>query len=446
MSINRERPGVTVELIAKAQERVEPKSGVVLVPYQSEWGSPNTAIKMAGYEERYKETLALVDTVELAAAGGATVLGYRVTNGNEVSAKYVQANAIEIAALYPGTYGNNLRVTIAASSAEPGKKELQVKDETGVLEKFSFADADELVKKTVLSNYVRAKKLGTDAVTDATDAQFTGGMTGTAPLTSADFTKIFNAVSGSDFDTLYLPSDDAAVQAAAKQFIADRRTLSKKLSTLVIGGKEADDLDMTKHTERSVSMNARYVVNSAIAGEHNNGKTYNSVQWAAWVAGMIAATPADQSLTAIVVPLKRAAKDWGHTEILNALSTGTLIATRDGDVYIIESAVNTLSTIGPNEREDYGKIRVSMTIDQIMNDLMAAGKKYKGKLDNNDLGGAVFVGAVKAYLIVREQQGAIDTGWTFTDKKNGVGDRRGFLLSAKPLDAIENFDVDWEVL
>jgi len=446
MTIQRQRPGVTVELIAKAQERVLPKSGVVLVPYQAEWGAPNTIVRMTGYEERYKETLGLVDTIELAAEGGATVLGYRVTNGNETAAKYVQDGAIEIAARYPGTYGNNLRVTILASSAEPGKKELQVKDATGILEKFSFADAAELVTKTASSDFVRAKKLGDTSVSDVADAQFTNGTSGNAPLTAADFTKIFNAVSGSDFDAMYLPSHDSAVQAAAKQFIADRRTLSKKLSTLVIGGKEADDADMTKHMERSVSMNARYVVNCAIAGTHNNGKDYNSMQWAAWVAGMIAATPADQSLTAVVVPMKKAKKDWGHSEILNALSTGTLIATRDGDVYIVESAVNTLSTLGPYDREDYGKIRVSMTLDQIVNDITAVGKKYKGKLDNNDLGGATFVGAVKAYMEVREQQGAIDAGWSFTDKKNGTGDRRGFKLSARPLDAIENFDVEWEVL
>lgn len=445
MTIQRERPGVTVELIAKAQERVEPKSGVVLVPYQAEWGSPDSLVKMNGFDERIAETFGEVDTIELSSEGGATVLGYRITNGNATKAVFTQAGAIKIEALYPGLRGNDLKVSIVASTAEPGKKELQVKGPIET-EKFSFLDADELVTKTGQSIYVRVTKLGTTAVTDLTETALTGGTTGSAALTSTDSTKLFTAVSGADFDAMYLPFDDPAIIAAAKQFMSDRRTKNKKLSTLVIAGKEAEDDNMSKHTERSVAQNVRYIVNCAIAGEHNNGKTYNSLQWAAWVAGMIAVTPADQSLTAIVVPLKKAKKDWGHTDILNALSTGTLIATRDGDVYIIESAVNTLSTLGPNEREDYGKVRVSMTLDQIVNDLMGAGKKYKGKLDNNDLGGSVFVGAAKAYLEVREEQGAIDAGWTFTDKKNGVGDRRGWKLSAKPLDAIEIFDIDWEVL
>ncbi|UED75814.1 phage tail sheath subtilisin-like domain-containing protein [Brevibacillus sp. DP1.3A] len=445
MTIQRERPGVTVELIAKAKERVVPKSGVVLVPYQAEWGATDELVKLGSFEERLAQTFGKVDTVELAAEGGATILAYRMTNGTAQKAAYEQADAIRVEALYPGLVGNELKVAIASSTSEPGKKELQV---TGPLqtEKFSFADANELAAKTSQSNYVRVKKLGETVVTIVPETALTGAKSGTVALAPADSTKLFMAVSGADFDTMYLPFDDAAVQAAAKQFMSDRRMQNKKLSTLVIGGKAADDENMAKHIERSVAQNARFVVNSAIAGQHNNGKVYGSLEWAAWVAGMIAATPAHESLTAVVVPLKKALKDWGHTDILSALGSGTLIATRDGDVYIIESAVNTLAVLGTHEREDYGKIRVSMTLDQIVNDISQVGKKYKGKLANNDLGGAVFVSAVNAYMTVREQQGAIDTGWTFTDQKNGIGDRRGFLLSAKPLDAIEYFDIDWEVL
>ncbi|WP_429845299.1 phage tail sheath subtilisin-like domain-containing protein [Brevibacillus sp. FIR094] len=444
MTIQRERPGVTVELIAKAKERVVPKSGVVLVPYQAEWGAPDELVKLGSFEERMAQTFGKVDTVELAAEGGATILAYRMTNGAATKAVYEQADAVRIEALYPGLVGNELKVTITTSTSEPGKKELQV---VGPLqtEKFSFADVNELAAKSSQSNYVRIKKLGDNTVALAAETALTGATSGTIALSPADSTKLFMAVSGADFDAMYLPFDDVGVQAAAKQFMSDRRTKNKKLSTLVIGGKDIEDDSMTKHVERSVSQNARYVVNCAIAGPHNNGKQYASLQWAAWVAGMIAATPAHESLTAVVVPLKKALKDWGHTDILSALGSGTLIATRDGDVYIIESAVNTLAVLGTHEREDYGKIRVSMTLDQIVNDINQVGKKYKGKLSNNDLGGAVFVSAVNAYLTVREQQGAIDTGWTFTDKKNGVGDRRGFLLSAKPLDAIEYFDIDWEV-
>jgi len=444
MTIQRDRPGTNVDILGQAKARVLPKTGVTLVPYLAEWGAADTMVKMAGYDERINETFGLVDEIELAAEGGATIIGYRITSGNGVAASFTFTDAGKLTALYPGTKGNEIKVSVAPSSAEPGKKELTVKGPIKT-EKFSFADKDELVTKTQLSLFVRYEKSGATEIVDTSESALTGGVTGTpAALASADFTKLFSAIGGADFDTLYLPSDDAAIQASAKQFMADRRKLNKKLSTLVIGGDANDDINMTKHNERSVAMNARYVINNSIAGEHNNGKEYNSVQWAAWVAGIAAATPGHISLTAQVVPLKKAKKDWTHTEILTGLSSGTLMATRDGDVYIIESAVNTLSVVGTNEREGYGKIRVSMTLDQIVNDLLAAGKRFKGKLSNNDIGGAVFIGYGGTYLLVRETQGAIAPGWIFNDKKNGVEDRRGFYLKATVLDAIEYFDVEWE--
>lgn len=444
MTIQRERPGVTVELIAKAQERVLPKTGVVLVPYQAEWGAPDTIIRMSQFAERAAETFGEIDVIELAAESGATILGYRMTNGSALAASYSQNGVIKIEARYPGTKGNQLKISIVASTAELGKKELQVKGPIKT-EKLSFANADELVLKAAQSFYIRVTKLGDTAIADVAETALTGGASGTIALAASDFTTLFSAIGGADFDTLYLPSDDPAIQAAAKQFMSDRRRLNKKLSTMVIGGKAEDDDNMAKHTERSVAQNARYVVNNAIAGQHVNGKDFNSVQWAAWVAGMAAATPAHISLTAQPVPLKKARKDWSHTEIIAALGTGTLIATRDGDSYAIESAVNTLSVTGTGEREDFGKIRVSMTIDQIQNDAITVGKKYLGKLPNNDLGAAVFVGAYTTYLKIREEQGAIDAGWKFEDTKNGVGDHRSFRLAARPLDAIEYFDLSWEV-
>ncbi|WP_232695480.1 phage tail sheath subtilisin-like domain-containing protein [Brevibacillus daliensis] len=445
MGLIRERAGVHVELKAKAQERVLPKSGVVLVPYQAEWGAPNQLVTMKGFEERIQETFGKVDTLELAAESGATILGYRMTSASATSASYTQPDSITIEALYPGTLGNQIMITIVDSTAELGKKELQIAGPIKT-EKFSFADHDELMTKTKQSIYVRVEKIGEAAIAIEAQTALEGATTGVKELTAGDFTLLLQAVSGADFDALYLPSAELSVQAAAKQFVFDREKFNNKRSTLVIGGAIENDTNMQELMDRSLSQNSRRVVNCAISGMHHNGTHYASLEWAAWVAGMIAATPAHISLTAQLVPLKKATKDWGHSDIQSALNSGTLIAVRDGDVYLIESAINTLTTLKQGEREDFGKIRVSMTLDQIVNDISMVGKKYKGKLNNNDIGGATFVGAVKTYLEVRENQGAIDTGWIFEDKKNGQGDKRGFKLAAKPLDAIEIFDIEWEVL
>jgi hypothetical protein len=449
MTIVRNRSGVYVELMAIAKERILPSTGRVLVPYQAEWGLPDATVDMANYDERFKETGIQVDEIELSAENGATVVGYRMTNGNAVAAKCEVIDSYRITARYPGTRGNDFKYSIRASLAEPTKKEIVVVDMKGIFETetYTFADADEMVSKLKKSLMVRGEKLGETAPADIADQALTGGVSGTAALAASDWTKFFNKTYGQNFDAVVVPSDDPAVQAAAKQWMADKRKNERKLATLVIGGDDATDDNIEAHNNRSRAMNARFVVNCSISGRHVNGKTYDSAQWAYWVAGLIAGTPANVSLTGVRVPLEEAKIDWGHSEILKGLAEGTLMAVRDGNEYVIESAINTLTTLAEGEREDFGKIRVSMTIDQVLNDIYGVGKKYKGKLDNDPDGRGIFIGAVLSYLDIRAKQKAIAQGYTFGEDPDRVSDFDfGFFkLYAKPLDAIEQFYIGWEV-
>lgn len=449
MTIERNRAGVYVELMALAKERILPRTGRVLVPYQAEWGQPDAAVDLANYEERFHETAIQIDEIELAAEGGATVVSYRMTNGNAMAAKYEVVDSYRIVARYPGTRGNDFTYSIRASLAEPTKKEIVVVDTKGIYETetYTFSDTDEMVSKLKKSLMVRGEKLGEVAPVAVVDQALTGGTTGTAPLTASDWTKFFNKTYGQKFDAVVVPSADPAVQAAAKQWMADRRKNDRKLATLVLGGEDATDDDIEKHNTRSRAANARFIVNNSIAGRHVNGKTYTSAQWAYWVAGLIAGTPANVSLTGTRVPLEEAKIDWSHSEILKGLAEGTLMAVRDGNEYVIESAVNTLTTLSTGEREDFGKIRVSMTIDQVLNDIYTVGKKYKGKLDNDPDGRGIFIGAVLAYLAERARQKAIAKEYTFGEDPDRVSDFDfGFFkLQAKPLDAIEQFYIGWEV-
>ncbi len=449
MSIQRSRAGAYVELQAVAESRVLSVSGRVLVPYQAEWGLPNKAVDMVDQSERFKESGLQVDELELAAENGATVVGYRVTNGNEVAASVAVASSYTIEARYPGTRGNDFEYMIRASLVDASKKEILIRDVKGIYdtETFLVADKAEAVEALKKSNMVRFRSTGSTAWADVAYTKLAGGVTGTATITAANWSGIFNRIDGLVFDVAYLPSSDAAVQAAAKQWLLDRRSKARKLAQLVIAGAAGTDDDIDTHNARSRAANARFLINCSLAGEHTNGKTYSSLQWAAWVAGLVAGTPANKSFTGVKVPITEALVDWSHSEVLKGLAEGTLMATRDGYDYIIESAVNTLSTIGTGEREDFGKIRVSMTIDQILNDIYAAGKANKAKLDNDADGRGMFIAAVISYLKVRAQQKAIGSEFTFVEhpEKTSAADYAYFLLSAKPLDAIEIFNIDWEV-
>ncbi|WP_081751105.1 phage tail sheath subtilisin-like domain-containing protein [Paenibacillus sp. FSL R7-277] len=391
----------------------------------------------------------LGDELELAAENGATVIGYRVTNGSEkVAAASVEAS-YTIEARYPGTRGNDFEYMIRAAPVDASKKEIVIRDTKGIFdtETFLVTDKVEAAESLKKSNMVRFKSTGSTAWADVAYTKLNGGVTGTAAITAANWSGVFNRIDGLVFDVVYLPSSEAAVQAAAKQWLLDRRTKARKLAQLVIAGAASADDDIEIHNTRSRAANARFIINCSLAGEHTNGKTYDSLRWAAWVAGLVAGTLANRSFTGVKVPMTQAKVDWSHSEVLKGLSEGTLMATRDGYEYIIESAVNTLTTLGAGEREDFGKIRVSMTIDQILNDIYAAGKANKAKLDNDKDGRGLFIAAVVSYLKVRALQKAIGDEFTFTEHPTKVSDPdyAYFSLSAKPLDAIEIFNIDWEV-
>lgn len=449
MSIQRIRSGAYVDLLAKAKARVLPTTGRVLVPYQAEWGQPNFAVDMADTAERLLETGLLVDTVELAAENGATVVGYRVTNEQEKAAVHEVADSYTVQAKYPGKRGEDFEYMIRPSLVDSTKKEIIIRDTKMIYdtETYLVADKNEAEEKLKKSSMVRFKNNGSTPLEDIAYTALTGAASGTATITAGEWSRIFNRIDGLEFDVFYLPSADPAVQAACKQWLLDRRSKARKLAQLVVAGETAKDGDIEAHNERSRALNARFIINSSIAGQHLNGEEYNSIQWAAWVAGLVAGTPANKSFTGIKVPLKLAKVDWGHSEVMKGLAEGTLMATRDGYDYIIESAVNTLTTLGSGEREDFGKIRVSMTIDQILNDIYSVGKRYRAQLDNDPDGRAIFIGAVTEYLKIRAQQKAIATDYKFEEHpvKESDFDFAYFKLLAKPLDAIEAFFIDWEV-
>lgn len=449
MSIQRNRAGAHVELVALAKARVIPVTGRVLIPYQAEWGASNQAIDMVDTSERLKESGLLVDELELAAENGATVVGYRVTNEQEKPALYTVPDSYTIEARYPGTRGNDFEFMVRAALVDSSKKEIVIRDSKGIYDTETYlvankVEAVEILKKSAM---VRLKNTGTTTLADLAYTKLAGGITGTAVMTTSDWSRIFNRVDGLTFDVFYLPSTDKAVQAACKQWLLDRRIKARKLAQLVVAGEASKDGDIEAHNERSRAMNARYIINCTLAGEHNNGKTYNSIQWAAWIAGLVAGTPANKSFTGVKVPMKLAKVDWSHNEVIKGLAEGTLMATRDGYDYIIESAINTLTTLGTGEREDFGKIRVSMTIDQVLNDIYATAKKLKAKLDNDKDGRGMFIAAVLEYLKIRAQQKAIAADFTFTGdgSKTSDFDYAYFKLFAKPLDAIEAFYITWEV-
>jgi hypothetical protein len=190
----------------------------------------------------------------------------------------------------------------------------------------------------------------------------------------------------------------------------------------------ADDNDPTIGDARSTRLADDYSVN-LIEGGTVGGVTYNSAQYAPYIAGLIAGTPINQSITYRVVPLDDVTKRLTNSQIKTSLSNGSLVLTNDGEKVKVEQGLTTSKK----------KIRRIRAEQAVLTDVTkTASDSYIGRINNNKDGQAALISAVKAYLETLEQSNVL------TDIKVGIdpqfdssGDSVYLAISFTEIDSME---------
>ncbi|MBG9774217.1 phage tail sheath subtilisin-like domain-containing protein [Brevibacillus laterosporus] len=156
----------------------------------------------------------------------------------------------------------------------------------------------------------------------------------------------------------------------------------------VTGGSAADDVDPAVGNARSKKIADDYVAN-LIVGGMVNGKEYPSGEYAAYIAGLIAGTPINRSITYARLPLDDVNKRLTNAQINEALEAGSLVLVHNGDYVLVEKGQ---LTSGAKIRKIRGRQAISTDIPK------TAASDYIGKIDNNRDGQAALIAAIKAYL------------------------------------------------
>lgn len=150
----------------------------------------------------------------------------------------------------------------------------------------------------------------------------------------------------------------------------------------------ADDQDPTVGDARSVRLADDYAVN-LINGVTVGGVTYNSAQYAAYIAGLIAGTALNKSVTYAAIPVDDVTRRARPTEIRASLAKGSLVLVHDGEKVKIERGIATSKA----------KIRKVRAEQAIASDITKTGAdSYIGKLDNNEDGQKALIAAIRKYL------------------------------------------------
>jgi hypothetical protein len=249
----------------------------------------------------------------------------------------------------------------------------------------------------------------------------------TAPV-EQDYVDMREAFDTRPFNVFVFDGEsDPDQQAATKTWVKRNREEGKHFF-VVIGGDATSDADPAAGIARTTLNSDDYIVNVTVGGVIGT-ETYTSAEYAPWVAGDIAGTPINDSITYDPAPLEDVNKRLTNAQITTALEAGSLLLVHDGAKVKIESGV---TTSGKKIRNIRARQAIATDITRTATD------NYIGKLNNNAAGQATLMIAIKAYLETLEDEGVLNLPQVALDpNRPSVGDSVFLTISYVEVDSIE---------
>lgn len=169
-------------------------------------------------------------------------------------------------------------------------------------------------------------------------------------------------------------------------------------------------------------------------------------QVAAYIAGVVAATPANQSVTHATLSRYSVLNEiLTNTEMEVAEEKGCLVLSTasDGAVWL-DNGVNTLVHPDANHDSGWKKIRRTKTRYELLNRANAAADALVGKVDNDTNGRATIMAAIQGICNAMEAEGKIQYGnVTESTTVTTDGDTCGFDIEVIDLDSAEHIYLNY---
>lgn len=255
------------------------------------------------------------------------------------------------------------------------------------------------------------------------------------PETSdVQFTNLRDAFEARLFNVFVYPDEvGASEQDATVAWVKRNREEGKHFSA-VFGGTAAEDQDPTVGNARSIRLADEYVVNLISGVVLGDGTELTSAKYAATIAGLIAGTAINKSITYAALPVADVTKRLRNSEIVEALTSGSLVLVHDGRNVKVEQGITSKS-----DATKRGKIRIMRARQAVATDIPAtACDHYIGKIDNNPAGQAALISAIKLYLETLETNNVImEPQVTLDPERPSIGDSVFLSVSYVEVDSME---------
>ena len=359
--------------------------GVVAVALPMSWGPAGELIELLGTDLQDGKSLAKVgctmyDIAEslpfrVALSGCTKALLFRADAGGTKAEIDLTTDVLTAVAKYPGTTGNEIKVTVVNDSPSAGKSTVSVSvrgvvKETGVVDTNSPSSLEEFGSSFV--DFVDVAGVTIPAGTFT----LVGGANGT--VEDSIYTTFFSLLTVKQWQALAIQSVAETVPALIEAKIRSMRdSLGRKVQGVVYNDTSADYEGII-----SVKQGFKTAVD-----------TVGLDLFPVWVASQTAGVGVDESKTSFVIP--------GATEITNFIAEDAIVSQlaegwfllsyrQDGAV-CVEQDINSLHTFTDDRNYVFSKNRVVRCLDGISN-LIAFrfNSNYAGKVDNSVMGRNLF--------------------------------------------------------
>ena len=437
------RPGVYQRISKRGTDNVVGAlNGVVAFVMGASWGPVDKVVKCENAKS-VREAFGSGATVDAACsifeAGASVVYIKRLDGANGTLGTVGTASVgstVTLSAKYPSS--REIVVTVKEKAADVTKKQIVVKDGTTILETLEYAanDTDEtaaFMNVIELSAYITAVKLGAGVITPG---DYT--IKGTDPVVAtADYADAFYALEPYNYNVLVTDSIDADVFATLCAYSEESYDNGKLI--MVVGGADPTTAISERMTNAAACNSAR-VVYFGGSWTDLDGKEVKGAPAMAYIAGVIAATPANKSVVHKVISgATDVPEKLTNSQYIEAIRNGLLLVSVGPDRQVwIDSGINTL--INPSDTQDEGwkKIRRVKTRYELMDRIDRTLAPKIGNI-NCDADGIAYIiqsatGVIKEMIAEKK----ISNGSFYEDPENPYeGDSAWFIIEVDDIDSLE---------
>jgi hypothetical protein len=302
------------------------------------------------------------------------VLVWRL-NGGE-TAKRTDAG-LSVTAVWPGSLGNTIAVKIIASEEDAGTFQVQ----TFLGEK--MVDEQQAAQIEELEDNDWVKFSGSGALTAHAGIVLEGGSD--QEVTNDDWEDFFADAGRLTFNTMAVPTGEAAIKQLAVSFVKRMREDEGVKIQAVVANMQAD---------------YEGIISVAGGVTLEDGTDLTAAEVTAYVAGMTAGAAVNKSCTydsydgAASVDLQLL-----NSEIIDQIKKGQFLFIQRGDKVVVEQDINTFVGFSAEKGDAFRKNRTLRVMDAIGTDIRTIFEEYYlGKCANDEDGRALFREELYSYL------------------------------------------------